>query len=157
MNASRTPTNFRPKNKKIARKRIKSVQSLITETYNQFKGVVKDGRTRAADQNDGQGRALADDWQNYADGRVLSGKHALELGFVDELGNFDVAVKRAEKLANIPSASLIEYHVVFDVQSVLSHLFAKSQTPALKVDLGFDMPRLEAGRPYYILPTAVLH
>ena len=119
--------------------------------------MVKTGRTAAASENDGEGRALVENWQDYADGRVLSGKRALELGFVDELGDFDAAVKRAEKLANISSASLVEYHVVFDFQSVLSHLFGKSEAPALKVDLGIGPPQLEAGRPYYILPTAVLH
>jgi protease-4 len=119
--------------------------------------VVKTGRSLAAKQNEGKGKALVGNWQDYADGRVLSGRRALDLGFVDELGNFDVAVKRAQKLAGIPSASLVQYRVLFDFQSVLSHLFARSDAPAVKVDLGLDPPHLEAGRPYYILPTAVLH
>jgi protease-4 len=133
------------------------VQSFIDETYSKFTNVVKTGRSHAAVENDGKGKALVENWQDYADGRVLSGKRALELGFVDELGDFDAAVKRAEKLANIPGASLVEYRVLFDFQSVLSHLFARSDVPALKVDLGIGPPQLEAGRPYYILPTAVLH
>jgi protease IV len=133
------------------------VQSLIDETYNRFKDVVKTGRTLAADENNGMGRALVDNWQDYADGRVLSGRHALELGFVDELGDFNAAVKRAEKLANVTSASLVEYRVAFDFQSVVSHLFGKSDVPALKIDLGIGPPVLEAGRLYYIYPTAVLH
>jgi len=133
------------------------VQSFINETFDKFKDVVKTGRTQAAGENDGKGKALVDNWQDYADGRILSGRHALELGFVDELGDFDVAVKRAEKLANIPSASLVEYRVAFDFQSVVSHLFGKSEAPVLKVDLGIGPPTLEAGRFYYILPTAVLH
>ena len=132
------------------------VQSLINETYEQFKNVVSTGRHAAAEKNDGKGRALVDDWADYADGRVLSGKRALDLGFVDELGDFEVAVKRAEALADIPSASLVEYRVAFDFQSVLSHLFGKTETPALKVDLGFGPPRLQAGRLYYVMPTAVL-
>ena len=41
---------------------------------------------------------LASDWESYADGRIFSGTEAKRLGFVDELGNFDVAVKRAKKL-----------------------------------------------------------
>jgi protease-4 len=146
-----------PEEQKNRREEDQMVQSLIDETYNKFKNVVKTGRTHAAGENEGKGRTLADNWQDYADGRVLSGQRALELGFVDELGNFDVAVKRAEKLVGIPSASLVEYRVVFDVQSVLSHLFGKTAVPSLKVDLGIGPPQLEAGRPYYILPTAVLH
>jgi hypothetical protein len=81
----------------------------------------------------------------------------MELGFVDELGDFQVAVKRAEQLASITNASLVEYRVAFDFQSVLSHIFGKSDVPALKIDLGLGLPALEAGRLYYILPTAVLH
>jgi protease-4 len=133
------------------------VQSLINETYNKFKSVVQNGRGRAAEANDGQGRSLVKNWTDYADGRVLSGKHALELGFVDELGDFDVAVKRAKTLAHISDASLVGYYVVFDFQSVVSHLFGKTETPALKIDLGMGAPSLEAGRLYYILPTTVLH
>jgi len=133
------------------------VQSLINETYNKFKSVVQNGRGQAAEANNGQGRSLVKNWTDYADGRVLSGKHALELGFVDELGDFDVAVKRAKTLARISDASLVGYHVVFDFQSVVSHLFGKTETPALKIDLGMGAPALEAGRLYYILPTTVLH
>jgi protease-4 len=146
-----------PEDQKTRDEEDQMVQSLIDETFNKFKEVVKTGRTHASDANEGKGKALAADWQDYADGRILSGKRALELGFVDELGDFDVAVKRAEKLANVSSASLVEYRVLFDFQSVISHLFGKSEVPALKIDLGIGPPKLEAGRPYYILPTAVWH
>ena len=133
------------------------VQSLIDETYNKFKDVVKTGRGRAADLNAGSGKALVDNWADYADGRILSGKRALDLGFVDELGDFQTAVQRAEKLAHISSAELVEYRVAFDFQSVMSHLFSKTEAPSIKIDLGITPPQLEAGRPYYILPTAVAH
>jgi len=146
-----------PEEQKTREEENQMVQSLIDETFSKFKQVVKIGRTHAAGENDGKGKALADNWQDYADGRVLSGRHAMELGFVDELGDFQVAVKRAEKLANISSASLVEYRVAFDIQSVVSHLFGKTAAPALKIDLGIGPPTLQAGCLYYILPTAVLH
>ena len=146
-----------PEEQKTRQEEDEMVQSLINETYNRFKEVVRTGRNQASTENKGEGHALAHDWQDYADGRVLTGKHAVELGFVDELGNFEVAVKRAKRLANISSASLVEYKVSFDLGSVLSHVFGKTETPALKIDLGVNVPLLEAGRLYYILPTAVLH
>ena len=71
------------------------VQSLITETYGKFKGVVADGRANAHSLNQKDGRSLADNWTDFADGRVLSGAQALKLGLVDELGDFDGAVDRA--------------------------------------------------------------
>jgi protease-4 len=133
------------------------VQALIDETFNKFKQVVKTGREHAASLNNGQGKTLVDDWQDYADGRILSGKQALNFGFVDELGNFHAAVDRAQKIANISSANLVEYRMQFDLGSVLSHILGKSDAPAIKVDLGMDLPKLKAGLPYYILPTVVLH
>jgi len=65
------------------------VQKLIDDTYGKFKSVVAEGRKAAHDKNKGnkdandQGRTLASDWSDYADGRVLSGKDAVQLGFVD--------------------------------------------------------------------------
>jgi protease IV len=133
------------------------VQALIDETFEKFKSIVKTGREHAASLNSGKGKTLVDDWQDYADGRVLSGKQALAFGFVDELGDFDTAVSRAQNIAGIASANLVEYRMQFDLASVLSHVFGKSAVPAIKVDLGVDLPRLQAGRLYFITPTAVLH
>jgi protease-4 len=133
------------------------VQSLIDETFEKFKSVVKTGRGRAASLNGGKGKPLVEDWADYADGRVLSGKQALAFGFVDELGDFDTAVSRAENIAGIPSANLVEYRMQFDLGSVLSRIFGKTQVPAIKVDLGMDLPKLQAGAMYFITPMAVLH
>jgi protease-4 len=133
------------------------VQSLIDETFEKFKSVVKTGRERAASLNGGKGKPLVDDWADYADGRVLSGRQALAFGFVDELGDFDTAVSRAENIAGIPSANIIEYRMQFDIGSVLSRIFGKTEVPAIKVDLGMDLPKLQAGAMYFITPMAVLH
>src|ERR1700677_3427704 len=108
------------------------VQSLIDETFNRFKQVVKTGRERAARENDGAGKTLVDDWQDYADGRVLSGSQALNFGFVDELGDFHTAIQRAKTIANISSASLIAYRMPFDFGEVLSHVFGRSAVAAIK-------------------------
>jgi len=133
------------------------VQSIINETYNKFKEVVKTGRQWAANQNGPAGKPLAENWEELADGRVLTGSQALQYGFVDELGDFDTAVKRAETLAKIPNANLIEYREPFDLGSVLSRMFGKTEVPALKVDLGFDLPRLQAGCLYFMAPTVIPH
>jgi protease IV len=149
--------NLSPEQQRTRDEEEQMVQALIDETFNRFKEVVKTGRTRAAQENSGQGKSLVDDWQDFADGRVLSGKQALNFGFVDELGDFDTAVKRAENLANIPSASIVQYRMPMDLGSVLMRLFGKTDVPAIKVDLGMDLPKLEAGRMYFIAPMTVLH
>lgn len=130
------------------------VQALIDETYATFKGVVKTGRegSRAANKKEGfekESRELASNWEVYADGRIFSGKEAHRLGFVDELGNFDVAVKRAKKLAGIDEANLVKYQPPFAFGS-LFRLLGKTEAQAVKVDLGFDFPRLQVGRMYFL-------
>ncbi|MGA2174149.1 MAG: signal peptide peptidase SppA [Verrucomicrobiota bacterium] len=159
LNGEREPDDEKlsPEERKTRDEEDRMVQSLIDQTYDKFKEVVKTGREHAAKENNGKGKTLVDDWQDYADGRIFSGKQALAFGFVDELGDFETAVKRAQILANVPSASLVEYRMPFDFGSVLAHIFGKTEAPAIKVDLGVELPRLEAGRLYFIAPMTVLH
>ena len=92
------------------------------------------------------------DWADYADGRVLSGNRAFELGFVDQLGNFEDAVKRAKKIAAISDANLVEYQQRYDI-SDLFRLFGQTKGSVLKVDLGMETPKLQAGQLYFLSPT----
>ncbi len=128
------------------------IQSMIDETFTKFKAVVQEGRQDAKKKNKNEGRGLVSDWKDYADGRVFSGKQALELGFVDELGNFDTAFERAKHLAKIEEANVVRFRQPMDFSSLL-HLIGKSETPALKVDLGIDLPKLQMGRLYFLSPT----
>jgi protease-4 len=128
------------------------VQSLITETYGKFTNVVATGRQSAHKENKSKGHALSEDWPDYADGRILSGTEACRLGFVDELGTFDAAVKRAKTIAGISKANLVEYQQRFDI-SDLFRLFGKTDSKVVKVDLGMEMPKLQAGHLYFLSPT----
>jgi protease IV len=127
------------------------VQGLIDETYATFTNVVFTGRTQAHQKNGKEGRALADNWTSFVDGRVLSGKQALELGFVDQLGDFDDAVKRAKEIANIhDGANLIEYRERYDLSNFLSLLGQSSQAHDIKLDMGLNLPKLQAGALYFL-------
>ncbi|MBC8096810.1 MAG: signal peptide peptidase SppA [Akkermansiaceae bacterium] len=131
------------------------LDSLINETYGRFKAVVAEGRAEAHRLNKEQGKELADDWVNYADGRVLSGTQAHELGFVDSLGNFQDAVKKAAELGKIGdarNANLIRYQQRYDL-SDLFNVFGQSESRVIKVDLGMEMPKLQAGQLYFLSPT----
>jgi protease-4 len=135
------------------------VQSLIDETFQKFKTVVRDGRQKAYEankQNQSQdkdrGKDLVKDWTDYADGRILSGEQAYRYGFVDELGNFDAAVARAEKLARMSDANLVRYDQTFELSDLFGWL-VKAEPPTLKVDLGMEIPKLQAGRLYFLMPT----
>ena len=157
LSGEREDKNLSPDEQRARDEEDQIVQSFINEAFGKFKDVVKTGRDRAAKENEGNGKTLVDDWQDYADGRVLTGKQALNFGFVDELGDFDTARKRAENLAKISSASLVQYRMPMDLGSVLSRLFGKTDVPVIKLDMGVELPRLEAGRWYFIAPMTVLH
>ena len=149
MSSDKAESEILPEEKKM-------IQDLIDETFLKFKGVVADGRAYASKQNGGKGRKLVPNWQDYADGRIVSGKKAFELGFVDELGNFDTAVERAQIIAGIQDANLIQYQAPFYLGSLL-RMFGESQakSQSVKIDLGLDYPKLKAGQTYFILPTAL--
>jgi protease-4 len=131
------------------------VQGLIDETYQKFKGVVAAGREAAHAKNKKEGRTLALDWANYADGRVLSGTRAYDLGFVDQIGDFDDAVDRAKQIAGIRSANLIEYRERYDFSNFLHLLGQTELSHSIKLDLGMDLPKLQAGELYFLSPTFV--
>ena len=50
--------------------------------------------------------------ERIGQGRVWTGKRAKELGLVDELGGFDVAVRLARELAQIPEGDGIHFRVL---------------------------------------------
>jgi protease IV len=144
----------------ITQEEREMIQSMVNETFDKFKSIVAEGRANAAKRNSSaadSGRTLAENWQQYADGRILSGKDALQYGFIDELGNFEAASARARKLAKIPDANVIEYQPVFDLGDILGFLGQSSRAEArtLKIDVGLDMPKLQLGRMYFLCPLAL--
>ncbi len=128
------------------------VQALIDETYGKFTNIVAQARARAHKLNGDEGKALADDWTQYADGRVLSGTEAFKLGFVDQVGDFEDAVKTAKKIAGVSQANLVRYSVRVDLADLL-RLFGKSEAPVMKLDWGVEMPKLKVGQLYFLSPT----
>ncbi|GIT13168.1 MAG: hypothetical protein CM1200mP34_5740 [Verrucomicrobiales bacterium] len=60
----------------------KMVQDLIDETFGRFKKIVREGRDLERRNKPGDGKALSDDWEEQADGRILSGTQAIGQGFV---------------------------------------------------------------------------
>lgn len=130
------------------------VQGLIDETFQKFKNVVRDGRNDAHLKNKTDGKSLALDWEKFADGRVVSGTEALQLGFVDELGDFDAAVKRTKNISGIDGkVNLIEYRERYDISNFLSMFGQSGASHDIKLDLGVDMPKLQAGYLYFLSPT----
>ena len=75
-------------------------QAIIDEAYGQFVAIVAEGRDLPEEKV-----------REIADGRVYTGKQAMELGLVDELGNLPEAIDRAAELGGIEGEPrLLEYH-----------------------------------------------
>jgi len=77
----------------------------ITNIYNDFVGIVADGRGMSFEDVDAIAR-----------GRVWTGEDALEVGLVDELGDLDAAIAHAAELAGLDS--LDEDEIVFLPEAV---------------------------------------
>jgi len=132
------------------------VQGLINETYGRFKKIVKEGRDDSNKENKGKGRQLRYDWESFADGRILSGNQAYEIGLVDEVGDWDASVDRTLKIIGLEEAKLVRYQRPFTLGNLLG-MFGKAQAPTMiKVDIGMDGPKLKAGYLYY-LSSSVLN
>jgi ClpP class serine protease len=78
----------------------------------------------------------------------------LKLGFVDQIGNFETAIDSAKKIAGISEANLIRYEERYDLSDFF-HMFGESKAASqtVKVDLGFDTPKLQEGHLYFLSPV----
>jgi protease-4 len=93
------------------------LQETINEVYGQFLKSVVDGRKKAFQEKLAKilGKKASSITENeifsyikpWADGRVLTGEKAFHLGFVDQLGNYEDAVKLTAQLAGIKGEPVV--------------------------------------------------
>ena len=118
------------------------VQSFVMKVYDKFLGVVAKERHLPAD-------ILR---KTIADGRILSGKEALENKLIDGVGQIEDAYAKARELGNTPGASIVKYGPPFS----LSRFFrAFGQVGESKIQLELPkqlVPQLESGHAY-LLPS----
>lgn len=76
------------------------LQGLVNDFYQGFVEVVTAHRVGIEAEN----------LPEITDGRVVTGRRALELGLVDQLGDVHDAFSQAKRLANVPAARLVKYH-----------------------------------------------
>jgi protease-4 len=97
---------FQPLSETFKQRTIKSIEN----TYNTFKQRVIDGRGLTSAEV-----------ESIAQGRVWSGKQALNVGLVDHLGGLQDAIIAAAKAANIENYNIVNYpKFEEDLESVLS-------------------------------------
>jgi len=121
------------------------IQNLVMQMYDKFVGIVADARKLDKD-------ALK---SGVADGRVLTGKEALQSKLVDQLGYVEDAYALAKQLGGAPDAMVVKY----EHQASLADLFgifaegAAKSSGTVKIDVSDRLlPRLEAGH-MYLLPS----
>ena len=115
------------------------VQSFIMKTYDKFLGIVAKERNLPAD-------LLRN---TIADGRILSGKDALQNNLIDGLGELDDAFGKAKQLGNAPGAKVVKYGPPF----TLSRFFRMFGQADSKIELQLPkelIPQLESGRAYFL-------
>ncbi len=104
---------------------------LMNETeriYAQFKNVVAQGRDLSTDEI-----------EEVAQGRVWSGRQAVQAGLVDTLGSLDDAIAIAASEAGLDEYKILEYPVITKTfyEQLLTELMAGTETRGW---LGFDTP-----------------
>ncbi|HDM09518.1 MAG: signal peptide peptidase SppA [Deltaproteobacteria bacterium] len=84
--------------RKLTEKEKKLLQNLISDIQTQFVNAVAKGRNLPIEKI-----------RKIADGRILSGEQAKDLGLVDQLGNFQDAIELAKKMAGIKGEATLIY------------------------------------------------
>jgi len=118
------------------------IQKLVMETYGIFVGVV--ARERKLDE--------AQLRSGIADGRVVSGKDALEAGLIDELGEIEDAYRKAKELAKSPNAMIVSYEAPFRLGRFFQ-LLGSEESSQGKVEINVTqkiVPTLEPGHAYWL-------
>lgn len=123
------------------------VQNLVNTMYDRFLGIVSEAR-----------KVPKDVLKNtVADGRVVTGRQALEAKLVDQIGYLEDAYAAAKELGSCPDAMVVKYQSNPSFFRALGLAQSKAQTPTkVELDLtGGALPKLQPGLLYY-LPGAYL-
>jgi protease-4 len=87
-----------------------------------------------------------------ADGRILSGKDALENKLIDQLGQIEDAYAKARQLGNASGATIVKYGPPFSL-SRFFRAFGESGRSRIQLELPKELvPQLESGHAY-LLPS----
>ena len=136
-----------PTRKMTEKERI-YMQSMINATFNEFAGIVANGREAYKTAEDVKAAP-------FGDGRVLSGAEALEYKLVDELGGFDETVKYVQnKLGLEDKPQIVQLN---KKDNFFDSLFEMRDKLPLQTSLvPGNSFMMKAGYLYFLLPTTTL-
>jgi protease IV len=118
------------------------MQNFVMKIYDKFLGIVAKERGLPPDNLR----------NTIADGRILSGKEALEQKLIDGLGGLEDAFAKAKQLGGAPNAMVVKYGPPFSL-SRFFRAFGEAADSKIKLELPKQLvPQLESGR-VYLLPS----
>lgn len=95
--------------KKMSDEEKKVLYDIVYEMYTRFLNVIADGRNMKIE-----------DVRKLADGRIYTGKQALENGLVDQLGYIDDAITLAKEIAGLKDAKIIKYKRTLNLAEIFA-------------------------------------
>jgi protease-4 len=117
------------------------IQSFVMQSYDKFLGIVARERGLSAE-------TLRN---TIADGRILSGKDALNDKLIDGLGQIEDAFAKAKQLGNAPEATVVKYGPPFSFFRLFRAFGEFGGDSKLRLELPKQLlPQLESGRAYFL-------
>jgi protease IV len=126
------------------------IQNLVMESYNEFVDIVSKGRVT-------KNKKLTVDYIKTSivgDGRIFSGKQALKLGLVDDLGYFSDSVNAARKSAklNKNNYQIITYDENLSFSDLIKRLVYKNTSINIDIPTINRLCKIDSGKLYYLYP-----
>ncbi|MDR4508267.1 MAG: signal peptide peptidase SppA [Candidatus Brocadiaceae bacterium] len=118
------------------------LKDIIDEMYMQFVTVVSTGRGMEIEAV-----------KKIADGRIYTGKQALENGLIDQLGYLEDAIAAAKKLAGITEATVVRYEKHYGLADIFGLMAAQfSQNKTIQLDISQFQEKNDS-KPMYLWTT----
>lgn len=120
------------------------VQNLVSQMYDRFLGIVSEARGVPKDKLK----------STVADGRVVTGREALEAKLVDQIGYIEDTYALARELGKAPDAGVVKYRHETGFFEIFADAKASPQPAKVQVDVGSSLlPKLQPGMMYYLPPS----
>ena len=118
------------------------IQKMVMQTYGKFVGIVARERHLPEDQLR----------SGIADGRVVSGRDALDAKLVNALGEIEDAYAKARELGKAPDAPVVSYEEPMNFGALFRFFSDSSDSSSGKVELKVGTPfvPLEPGKAYQL-------
>ncbi len=95
--------------KKMSDDERKVLYDIVDEMYTRFLDIIAVGRNMEIE-----------DVRKLADGRIYTGKQALDNGLVDQLGYIDDAITLAKEITGLKEAKIIKYKRMFNLAEIFA-------------------------------------